>query len=249
MDQDHWKNKLKYTPHVEMAKAGLSEKMIALIDDQPCFGWLWLEEDGSACPEAAECDLAVRCRRVYELAAVVEAPQEEPPAQPLDALSSARTLKKKRRKNRGKWKGKEKYTRKGYEYLGRPVDDQLTAFLSGLKNPPTLDKSWNRSSEVRGLAVVSTASYHAVVYDGSVVARFYTNARTRAIVDIVSELIGSIKLWRDMCTDDEIHNLDDPFKPSEKSWEKVRPCTHRTRVKSEATANVLGQIICRKFDT
>jgi hypothetical protein len=275
-DEESWRNVEPYPPIVDMLKRQLSLDMQKLVDESPCFGWLWVEDDGSQCPEEG-CVLRSHCNQAWQmgqvdrgLAAKSSAPatKEEPNGANGAELSyteahtvtigtppKSRTGKKPTKVVRNKWKGTGKYARRGYEDQGRRVDRYLAAFVAELGDPPRLPLVWNptgfdaKFGHLGDVVIAATASYHAVLHKGTIVARFWTNASRRAIVDVVPELVNALKAYTDTLkpVPDEKPPMTPPVPCPQKSWAKVKPCTHRVTVHSAEAAIAVAEVVRKRF--
>jgi hypothetical protein len=131
---------------------------------------------------------------------------------------------------RGIHKGTGKYQRLGYTYQGRPVDEALAVVLDRLGRPPVLPKNWNPTNFFKNyaslgrLVISQTASYTAFLVDGVTVMRFWTNAGTHALVDMVTELTDQVKQIITKKKGVVIAQVPDGSK------KKLKPCTFRLQM-------------------
>lgn len=227
----------KLLSSIEAMQKHMNEEEKEASLSTPCFVALWKDENGSVCPEK-ECDIRSYCRagwQLYQLdsASVVKKEKQvlEVPLEPV-----------KKRKHKV-------HKRRGYSPLGRKVDSLLVSFLSVFGKLPKLPVSWDgkdyeqKFSHLGKITMSATASYHSILYEGVVIARFWTNSPTTALVDIVEELVGPVVVALNAF--DGAYSK--PQKTPEKNWKKHRPCTHRVRVRDERGARLLANVIKKKF--
>lgn len=273
--EESWQDRPTLVPIVELLKRQMAVELQRLTDSQECFG-CWLE-DGEECPET-ECDLATYCQQAWNMERVEAgrsakpepkpAPTVVPPAPPLEtaiesefakgdskARAALRAKESAKRTERHKYAGQEKYSRKGYQNLGRNSDKCVAAFVKALGNPRRLPKVWNREGAKEALeksdelVISATKSYHAVMWQGTVVARFWTNASKAAIIDLVTELVPPVKGFIATVSwgADEKPPITPPAKCPANSWMKLRPCTYRVTVRTPTAAKGVATAIKAKY--
>lgn len=195
--------------HIEKAQKAMVKELAVLSLSTPCFGLLWEDENG-VCPESA-CQLRNDCRTVFESVALEES---------LGSTSPKPAT----------------HERNGYVSLGRSVDTFVRQFVHTLKYPPELPSNWSyrtmraKQYDIGKFCIVKTASYHAVFVEHAMVCRFWTNAASYGMLDIVLELVPDYKIMG-----------FDIGKIPEKSLTKSRPCEYRTYVTSEEDATLMAE--------
>jgi hypothetical protein len=274
-DEESWRDRPTLVPIVELLKRQMRLELQRLTDEQACFGdWM---ADNEACPEAADCDLSSFCKQAWQMASVEAGISAKPPPPPEPepelaeaivsefaqgdpkARAALRAQESAKRTKRHKYAGQEKYTRTGYDPAGtRNVDKCVAAFVAALGNPDKLPRIWNRGEVKQELAktdflvISATKSYHAVMWQGTVIARFWTNAAKHGLVDLVTELIVPVKSyittvkWKDEGKKTK-PPITMPVKCPANSWMKLRPCTHRVTVRTPETAAGVAKAIVTKF--
>ncbi len=279
-DEETWQNQPHYDEVVPLLKRDMALELQELTDETPCFGHAWRDEDGE-CPDAVDCDLASFCKQAWNMVQVTigqntTAPVVPPPKPQVVPVpvnpepnpyveahkgSIAKTSRKRplgkdtTKKTRNKFKNSDKYTRKGYEDLGRTVDDLVAEFIEELGDPPRMPLVWNATnfdkkfSELGPVVVSAPRNYHTVIHEGTTVVRFWTNAARHAIVDLVPELVhGSNELAVKLGAGrGGRSHMDAPVKVSEKSLTKAAPCTHRVIVRTKDAAKELAQLVRKQY--
>jgi len=128
-----------FIPVIRMLRRKMDPRLSTLVDTQKCFGWLFEDEDGT-CEAVDEdgkpCALRSNCESAWNL---VKVRRTEGIKSRGSLVSKSPALVQDQRKNkvgsksgRNKWAGTGKFSRKGYENLGRPVDALITAFMDEL---------------------------------------------------------------------------------------------------------------------
>lgn len=248
-DEETWRDHPQVVHMVEKLQPGMAPHLRRALDDTPCFGWMWVDEDdGSTCPEE-DCALRSYCRHVWQMDRV-RVGQETRRSQHTSA-----TAPKQSKSVRGKWKGTGKYARRGYQDLGRPVDRLVKAWKKGLGNPPHLPPVWSpvnfqsKFGHLGRVVMSATTSYHALLYDGVIIARLWNNAATRAIVDVVPELVTPLRGYAESVVRPREGKppIEAPVPCSEKLYPKVRPCTYRVTVHTEEAVAGVTRVIRHRF--
>ena len=268
--EESWRDQQHFPEIVNRLKQDLPQDDQDLIDATSCFGWLWIDE-GETCDQVG-CDMRSACKITHQLVQVRRAknarpaPKEKVPtpvvvANPyveahkgnITKASKSRPLAKKTQKC-NKYASSAKFTRHGWTDTGRLVDEFVIAFAQALGNPSRMPLVWNSKNFKakygdRGPVVISAPkSYHAIYHDGVIVARFWTNAPNKALVDLAPELVSPVAvLATAMSANRGLAELESPVKAPDKSWSKVRPCTHRCTVRSAAAAAKLAAVLRKKY--
>ena len=238
--EETWRDQPGYSMVVPSIRQSLDPVLASLIDDTPCFGWLW-EDEGEVCPDAKQCALAQNCSVAYKAVEAAKAsvePRTLPPGP-----------------SRGRYRGKSKYTRRGWQDKGRLCDEMVIAWCGVFGDLPVADtvvsaQHWDAKYGHLGRALLSKpASYHALYLDGTILSRFWTNSPRRAVVDIVPDLVVDVReLAKTMAPEGrEAAQIVEPFAIPEKVRHKSRPCTHRVTVHSTAAAKAVAEIIVKRF--
>jgi hypothetical protein len=273
-----WKQVESYVPLIESVKAQVDDKTSDFIDNSPCFGWLFSDEDGE-CPED-KCAIRQYCEIVKN--------------QHLAGLSSLYTVdddlldenawKKTSYKNgirRGKWKklGIPKFIRTGYEPSGRWVDTLATGFIQELGTIPVLPKIWHNSNfynkykHLGSVVSARTSSYISIILmprdnsaeeesEGVTIVRFWTITPWHAVVDVVPELVDDIKQLSYTLGTVQLHTikpnalkssqlvkqLEVPVRVKEKCKDKHYPCTHRVTLRTTTAVKCLVDLVKNKYE-
>lgn len=201
-----------FLPLIKEKCTQVEGKISILINKQPCFGHLWEDENG-ICPEF-ECVLREHCKEVYEKAKKLH---KEEINKPINT-----TIVKLFNKEIDLTKKRKKHERLGYLFKGTIADVLAHEFILSLGDPATLPYNWSKYNynenygHLGRLLVSKTASFHAVLIEGIIVCRFWTNAKSIALVDVSQEL-------EDLARS---HGVEIVV-VSEKSKSKINPCVSR----------------------
>ena len=260
-EENHWRSDDRLIPAVNLIKQRMKPEELVALEQTVCFGLYHIPGEGE-CPEAADCGLSGHCKQVYTSVSLRAAestrlpprPASHSEARPLAAPSLERRIAPKSQNNRNKWFGTDKYKREGYVTEGRPVDLFLAAFNQEMGDLPKLPLIWNAAHFDQkfgylGMYTVSaTASYHAVLREGCVLCRVWTNTVRQAIVDITPDLVAPLykaseRLGTFRYRKQEILQLEPPHDCPPGSWMKVRPCTQRVIVRTAEAAREVARTV------
>jgi hypothetical protein len=264
-DEESWHSQPAFVPAIRATQKSLSQEDANLIEEQKCFSWLWEDEDG-VCPEDGTdtdengkpnlCHLRASCQAVWNQVQTEKAARaKQKKSKTVDGqLLTAKQKKRALKVERNKWEGK-KYQRKGYEDLGRPVDSFVSAFVGALEDPPVLPRIFNSTNfkekygKLGACTITQTASYHGVYHKGVLVARLWTNAANAAIIDVVPEMVPALtKASTNGGTEPSGYRwITKPEKATPTTMRKIRPCTHRVKVRSADAAAEVALQLKRKF--
>ena len=209
---------------------------------------------------------------------IVEIPVIQPPSTPVaptpatpDALTAAitseftqgnpraravyRARQSAKRTQRHKHAGSSVGKHAGYTALNRVSDECAAAFVQGLGECTPLPTDWVRNSvkdKITGsdkLYVVATKSYHSVIWQGTCVARIWTNAARVAIIDFVPDLVVAVKTYlsENPCNTAGKPEITAVEQCPANSWMKVRPCTHRVTVRTADRAEAIGRLVRTQY--
>lgn len=233
----HWKDLPNYRLATEQLAVRYPDDMDG-VDDQACFALCWKDDDGTTCPIASECSRKSFCESAWRVAQVESAKSVFVQSLGQDAL---RKPLQRMPGKRHKWRHSTKYDRVGYTNVGYLSDRILSAFLKALGEYTVYKglqfyaaKAKQKSGDC---TVCVTASYSSVVMHNCVVARAWTNAKKVVACDVVPEMVRSL---------DALLGCAAIRNPTS-SWRKLRPCTHRYRLTTEAQASVVGDYL-RKWN-
>lgn len=165
--------------------------------------------------------------------------------------SKARPLGRPKNQERNKYANSTKFERKGYTDMGRKVDELVAVFVEGIGDPPHLPLIWNaknfdeKYSDLGPVVLSAARNFHTVHYEGIKVLRFWTNAAKHAIVDLTPTLLADVAAVAKTLGEDKYGNpqMEPPTKVPTKSWDKLRPCTHRVIVRTPEAAMALANIL------
>lgn len=215
-----------------------------------CFAISWKDERGT-CDQAANCAASVRCHEAWREAQILQREvlhrpriaEAAPAEEPVHALPEKVAARPKRM-------GKPKphtHQRLSYAPMQRPVDEAVAHFIRAIGDPAVLPEGWQPTELVDdherfGRCMLSrTQSYTSVLIDGSMVCRFWTNASSKACVDVADELVRPLTKIVG-----RVGELPDGVK------KKSRPCTHRVDIKfrdatSRDTVAKLADAVVRTY--
>lgn len=224
-----WQDHKPYSIIIENLKRDFPAEYNQLIDETPCFGWLWKDSDGEKCPETA-CLLRISCERVWAA------------AQTEITRKSKKPKKIVRKSNNRK---KNKYKRVEYVSQGRATDSLSDAFFGVFDALEVSTGARALASNFKKPTIRRTASYHTLIANGIVSVRLWVNAPERANIDLIGELVTPVT--------NALIDLKPGFdyiKPSklpEGSWKRNRPCTWRVTLFTEQSAELAAKSIKRKL--
>jgi hypothetical protein len=252
VDASKWQEHPGYAPTVKKLKTVMPAEYQAHVDATPCFAWLWQDQTGAVCDQL-QCGLRSYCRNAWQMVQVAksEAVKKDltaTEAYRCDLASVPQRKKLKRRQSpRGKYKDTGKYKRAGYVNKERLADKLAAKLRDKVSDFVWLPEgAWSSSYDcTHDCALKTTASYHALIVRGTIVARLWTNAPRRGTLDVVPELVTVIGEW--VRTMDEDAAIKGPTKIPNSCRAKCRPCTHRFIIFSEVVMGRVVDIIREKF--
>lgn len=254
-----WADQLDLVESVDYVKQLMIPSYRKAVDETPCFAWLWKDENGEC--DQMECSLRSYCQQAWQLSQVAKGQSTEraPLIQDWGSMAVERSLTKFGNPKRHIHKKTGLYKRKGYSSSGRKVDLLIRAFTDALGTnvnvvDPVDGKKWSKASSALGRVVLKrTASYHALIVDGVIISRLWTNTPSRLNIDIVPELVSSVVMFATMTNDIYFRlkkntQASNPTAVPEKLKIKLYPCTHRFYTTNSAVASDYATLLRETYN-
>jgi len=253
--EETWRDQPFFVPIANLLRRQMPLELQDLLDQQPCFGWCWRDDEG-LCPVREECDLKSFCERAYNMATVEKAHQAQKPPVDVPPLPPSDVPYSVPQPIRNKWAGTKMYLRSGYADYGRPVDEFLAAFKAVIGEISEMPLVWHKKNFEQKYGgetfkLCATTSYHSIMKDGVVMVRFWTNAAKHALVDVAPELVPPLfRISKQLgsANPHERSQMERPFTIPANSWKKLQPCTHRVRIRSAAAAQELAKVVRMRLE-
>lgn len=240
-DSAHWRADAKHRPVVERLKKSLAQHLHDVIDSTECFSHAYFAEELGGVCEFQDCPIRSYCKQSWQLSQIQtsqNAPTTEAFKRGIGSKSRARKLKV-QRTNRGKYKDSTKFDRLGYVDQGRPVDQICSAFVRGIGEYQDAKRGWSSSDRHRdGVFLKRTASYHALIIGGAIVARLWTDTPRKGKIDVVAETVAHV---REAAPHIEVTRIPDG------SWQKTKPCTFRAVVTDPSDAETVASTVAKRM--
>ncbi len=256
-NDDSWKNQPDYVLTVGNVKMMMPSSYRPYVDQTSCFAWLWKDEHGEC--DQYDCHLRTYCQQAWQLVQLEKSGyQQTSPLQVQNVADYAETraLSKNGTRKRRKHKGTDLYKRRGYVPTGREVDNLLGIFVKALGpnvvvvDPVSSGVKWSKAQSAVGQVVIKlTTSYHAVIVNGIIVCRLWTNTPSRVNVDIAPELVGLVvQMYQQLGGGVFGIKYDTPEPIPSGLLKKLKPCTHRFYIKRPELMSELARVLRYKYN-
>lgn len=145
-----------------------------------------------------------------------------------------------------------------YVNLGRPSDQMLSVFLTVIGHLPEMSHDWKGYNYSEQFAhggtwqLCKTSNYHALVQNGRVVVRLWTDTVKQVLVDFLPELFNKVTATSAALGDfvrnkKTFRQLAVPGSIPKTLKNKTKPCTHRTIIRTDLAAHELAKIVRKQF--